>query len=137
MNAVPDHKTAGEIPEKHDEILMENIKNSSNHYSDEGFWTKVFNSFHKKRISILETVLALYYSYKDDETPKWAKRVIVGALGYWIFPLDVLPDFLPGIGYSDDIATIFAAISVIALHIKSSHKTRAKEKIKSFTQKKK
>jgi uncharacterized membrane protein YkvA (DUF1232 family) len=50
----------------------------------------------------LTSALVLFYCLKDRETPAWARGVIVGALGYLILPLDMVPDILPGAGYGDD-----------------------------------
>jgi uncharacterized membrane protein YkvA (DUF1232 family) len=73
--------------------------------------------------------LTLFYSAKDDNTPKWAKGVIFGSLGYLIAPLDLIPDFIPAAGYTDDMMTITAAISIVALYITDEHKKKATEQI--------
>lgn len=69
--------------------------------------------------------LTLFYCLKDHDTPTWAKGVIVGALGYLIFPMDLIPDILPGVGYGDDWGAIVAALATVAAYIKDEHKAKA------------
>ena len=67
------------------------------------------------------TALILFHCLKDPDTPKWAKGVIVGALGYLILPLDAIPDAIPGIGYTDDWGVLLAALGTVAAYIKDDH----------------
>jgi uncharacterized membrane protein YkvA (DUF1232 family) len=69
--------------------------------------------------------LILFYCLKDRDTPTWAKGVIVGALGYLIMPVDLIPDILPGAGYGDDWGAIVAALGTVAAYIKDDHKLKA------------
>lgn len=62
---------------------------------------------------------------RDGETPAWAKGVIVGALGYLIFPIDLIPDVIPGVGFTDDWGVLLGAIATVATHIKEEHKRAA------------
>ena len=78
------------------------------------------------------SALILFYCLKDPDTPKWAKGVIVGALGYLILPLDAIPDVIPGIGYSDDWGMIVAALGTVAAYIKDEHKARAQAQVGKF-----
>ena len=69
----------------------------------------------------------LYYALKDDNgnVPLWAKAVIVGALGYFISPIDALPDFLPG-GYADDLAVLGVTMATVATYVSEDIVGRAK-----------
>jgi len=73
----------------------------------------------------IELALQLYYAYQSPETPRWAKNIIRGALGYFIFPLGVIPDFLPG-GHVDDYAVILLAVAMVAKYITDEMKDKAK-----------
>lgn len=75
------------------------------------------------------STLILFYCLKDPDTPKWAKGVIVGALGYLILPLDAIPDVLPGVGYGDDWGVIVAALGTVAAYIKDEHKAKAQAQV--------
>jgi uncharacterized membrane protein YkvA (DUF1232 family) len=41
----------------------------------------------------------------------WAKTVIIGALGYLICPIDAIPDIIPGVGFTDDLAVMTLVVS--------------------------
>lgn len=119
------------MDEIQDTKLLESVNYDeySVHYSDKAFWKKVLKHYRNFNQRLLLIALELYYSFKDDDTPKWAKRIIIGALGYFIFPFDIVPDFIAAIGYSDDITALFLAVSTIALYIKPEHKKKAQEKV--------
>lgn len=44
---------------------------------------------------LMDKAITLYALLKSSSTPAWAKAAIIGALGYFICPLDAVPDFLP------------------------------------------
>lgn len=94
-------------------------------FSIAGFWLVVKKLSKKGGRKVLTGALTLYYCMRDSETPKWAKTVIVGALGYLIFPMDFIPDAIPGVGFTDDWSVILGAITTVAAHIKESHKRQA------------
>lgn len=76
-------------------------------------------------------VLKLYYSAQDSDTPAWAKAAIYTAIAYFILPLDAVPDFLLG-GYSDDLATLSAALITVASHVKPEHQQQAEAKAQQW-----
>ena len=78
---------------------------------------------------VIFQVLVLYYCLRDRDTPAWAKSTIIGALGYFIFPLDAIPDIITGIGYSDDFGVLVFAMGTVLAHIKKEHKSRAREQM--------
>lgn len=81
---------------------------------------------------IVEKVLILYYCWQDPDTPAQQKAIIVGALAYFILPLDAIPDGIPGLGYTDDLGILAAAFAAVAISIKAEHKEKAREKIKEW-----
>ena len=70
----------------------------------------------------------LYNVLIDQHTPKRAKGLIIGALGYLILPFDVIADMLPGVGFLDDAGAIAAALAAVALHVKPEHRMKAAQK---------
>lgn len=96
------------------------------HYNDNHFWRKAQKQARVAGEWVLEPALKLYYSARDPDTPVWAKRTMFGALGYFILPIDALPDLLPVLGYSDDLSVLAAAMVAVASHIKDEHKLKAK-----------
>ena len=106
--------------------------NAKDEYSETGFWKKVLDFSSKAGKSLIKKVLLLFYVLKDDDTPPWAKTVIYGALGYFILPLDGIPDFIPYIGFSDDLTAIVTALTLVSSHIKKEHKQKADEKLNNW-----
>ena len=93
-------------------------------YSEESLWEKIKSQAAKVGKELIELVLTLYYCLMDNDTPHWARATIVGALIYFISPLDAIPDFLPG-GYADDLLILVGAAAMVAAHIKPEHRKRA------------
>ena len=68
-------------------------------------------SFLKKRVEQLKrNTYALYLAYKDPRVPLYAKIFIVAVVGYVVSPLDLIPEFIPVIGYFDDLIILSAGI---------------------------
>lgn len=101
-------------------------------YSDDSFWGKVKGYAKVAGETVLEPALKLYHASTDPDTPAWAKTVIYGALGYFISPIDAIPDITPVIGYADDLGVLAAAVAATAAHIKTEHGQKAKETLKQW-----
>lgn len=98
------------------------------YYSDDLFWAKLQGFAKQAGREVVEKALILYYVGTDPETPTWAKGIIGAALGYFIFPLDAIPDLVPFIGYADDLGAIALALAGIASCITKEHIEKAKKK---------
>ncbi|MBL5769198.1 MULTISPECIES: YkvA family protein [Heyndrickxia] len=105
------------------------MQRSSRHYSDHKFWDKLKKYGKKAGGVVVYAVLLLYYTLQKPTVPKKTKVFIIGALGYFILPTDLLPDFLPGIGYVDDLGALGAAVLQVAAHIDKEVKAKAKDKV--------
>ena len=80
-----------------------------------------------RNIMFARKAVMLYYCLRDNDTPKFVKAVIAGALGYLILPIDFIPDSVPGLGWVDDVAILAIAMKVANRHIKASHKEQAQK----------
>ena len=94
-------------------------------YSAPALWRALSRAATIAGRKTLLTALTLFFCLKDNETPTWARGVIVGALGYLILPMDLIPDLIPGMGYSDDWGALVAALGTVAAYIKDEHKEQA------------
>lgn len=94
-------------------------------FSDESFWDKLLGYAKAAGRELVEIALQLYYALQSPATPVWAKAVIVGALGYFISPIDAIPDIIPVIGYTDDLGVLIAAIGTVATYITDDIKAKA------------
>ena len=69
--------------------------------------------------------LLLYYSWSNKDTPAWAKKIIVGALAYFVSPIDAIPDLTPFIGMTDDIGLMSFSLVTIACYINEDVRLKA------------
>ena len=115
--------------------LPDKVPDTSKHqqyYSEDGLWEKL-KSFAKELGSQgVYFTLILYYMLIDEETPTNQKAIIIGALGYLILPLDLIPDITPFIGFGDDLAAITAALKHIWLHVQPRHLQQAEDTTKQW-----
>jgi len=101
-------------------------------YSDSRFWEKVMVYARTAGEEVVEKALWLYYSAQHPRTPAWARSVIYGALGYFIFPIDAIPDLTPIAGYADDLGVLAAALATVALYINDEVKAKAAAKMAAW-----
>ena len=80
-----------------------------------------------KRIPFAEDLLAAWVCARDPSTPRRVKLTLLAALGYFVLPLDALPDVMPLLGFTDDAAVIAAALAAVAGSITPQHRQKAKE----------
>lgn len=101
-------------------------------YDEKRFWRKIKRYAQKAGKEVIEKALWLYYAAERPDTPKWAKTAIYGALAYFILPIDLIPDILPGVGYTDDLGVIAAAIASVSLYINQEVRDKAKAKAQTW-----
>ncbi len=95
------------------------------------FWPKIIKVLAK--IPFAEKAIAAYYCALDPKTPPRAKAILLAALAYFIMPIDVIPDFLAGLGFTDDMAVLATAISLIKSHMTDEHLEKAQVRLKELT----
>jgi uncharacterized membrane protein YkvA (DUF1232 family) len=110
----------------------EEFDDSGKHYSDEKFWGKLKKFAKKAGSSVVYAVLLLYFTLQKPEVPMKAKTIIIGALGYFILPLDLIPDIAVGVGFTDDLGALGVALFQVAMYIDDDIKNKAKEKLKEW-----
>lgn len=101
-------------------------------FSEFRFWDKIKRFAKRAGIKTIYSALLLYFAYKRSETPGWAKRLIVGVLGYLIAPIDVIPDLSAFIGFTDDIGLLSFALVTVAAFINDEVRTNAREKLATW-----
>lgn len=88
------------------------------------FWTTVRKA--ASRIPFMEEVVASYYCALDPSTPTRTRAILLGALAYFVLPLDWVPDFILGFGFTDDVAVLWAAINAIRSSLTDGHYAAAR-----------
>jgi uncharacterized membrane protein YkvA (DUF1232 family) len=91
----------------------------------EKFWYTVKRA--ARQVPFMQDVVAAYYCAFDLNTPHRVRGILLAALAYFVLPLDVLPDFLALVGFSDDVAVLAAALAAIRAHITPAHYEAARQ----------
>jgi len=112
--------------------VKDKVKGYEKEFSEEGFWDKITSVVKVVGCDLIEKALILYYVLKDPDTPNSVKALIYGALGYFISPVDAVPDAIPVVGFGDDLGVLIATMALLASSIKEEHKIKAKETIKKW-----
>jgi uncharacterized membrane protein YkvA (DUF1232 family) len=93
----------------------------------QNFWPKLQQNL--ARIPFAEDVVAAWYCANDTKTPLKVKGTLVAALAYFILPFDVIPDVILGLGFTDDLAVLMTAMTLVRNHVTQVHRDRAHETI--------
>jgi uncharacterized membrane protein YkvA (DUF1232 family) len=88
-----------------------------------GFWPKMGRV--AARIPFADQLISVYYAARDPQTPIAAKGIMMGALAYFVLPVDAIPDVLLGIGFTDDAAVITALLATLGTNVKRRHREAA------------
>ncbi|MEZ5932346.1 MAG: YkvA family protein [Alphaproteobacteria bacterium] len=91
---------------------------------EERFWKKLKRCL--ARIPFAEDLVAAYYCATDPETPGYVRAVLLGAVAYFILPIDMVPDILAGLGFTDDASVLAAAIAAVGRHLQPRHRDMAR-----------
>ena len=97
-------------------------------YNAGKYWAKLKKGGKKAGAKATYLSLVLYYSLNNPNISKKDRNIILGALGYFILPIDLFPDFFAG-GYTDDIAALIFAACKVAGSITPEIKEKAKLKV--------
>ena len=106
-----------------------NIEKYKKNYSESGLQRKLTKAARWVGAKALYAVLLLYYVLRSPNVSIADKSKIYGALGYFILPTDMILDFIPVVGYTDDMAAIMWAIRTTANNITPEIKAQAKAKL--------
>ncbi|HWA31618.1 MAG TPA: YkvA family protein [Rhizomicrobium sp.] len=91
---------------------------------EKSFWQKLLKI--AGQIPFAEDLAAAYYCATDPATPNKVKGVLFAALAYFVMPIDAIPDFITGLGFTDDAAVLAMAIGIVSRHITDKHRARAR-----------
>ena len=114
------------------EILMpgnEEEQQDQERKIQKGFWQTVKKA--AGRIAFMEDVVAGYYCMMDPQTPAKARGILLAALAYFVLPVDLVPDFIAGFGFTDDIAVLGVAIATVRNSLAERHYLAARQSLKS------
>ena len=107
----------------------EQVRDYATQYSDTRFWTKVSRVARRAGYELLEKALWLHYAAQRPETPRWARVTAYGALGYFILPMDAVPDWLFGFGLTDDLGALTLSVVALSQYINDDVRRRTAHKL--------
>ena len=108
------------------------IKKYRNQFSEAELWEKIKKFSKKAGIKTIYPVLLLYFAFIRKETNPRAKMVIIGTLGYFIAPIDLIPDLNPIIGFNDDFGLLSFALVLVSCYINEEVRGKARKKLKDW-----
>lgn len=111
---------------------IKDVEKYSGNYSEEGLWNKLAKFAKKAGIKVVNVTLLLYYVLTCDEVEQKDKLLIMGALGYLILPFDLIPDGIPGIGFTDDLAALIYAYKAVKVHVTPEMEEKAKKQLQEW-----
>tara|TARA_B100002052_G_scaffold238174_1_gene221932 strand:- start:3770 stop:4249 length:480 start_codon:yes stop_codon:yes gene_type:complete len=110
----------------------EALQRYASQYSETRFWTKMSHVVKRAGHELLEKALWLHYAAQRPDTPQWAKATAYGALAYFILPFDAVPDWLFGVGLTDDLGALTVAVATISQYIDDGVKTRTRQRLDAW-----
>ena len=101
----------------------------ANKFSQSEFVEKISRIAKRAGAKLVYAALILFYTLQSDKVSTKDKALIIGALGYLISPLDVVPDAIPIVGLGDDLAVLIYVLKLVWTDIDPSITKQAKEKL--------
>lgn len=80
-----------------------------------------------RHVPFMDEVVAAYFCAVDKDTPFRTKAILGAALTYFVLPVDAIPDFVLGFGFTDDLAVLTAALAAVSTHVTAEHREAAKK----------
>lgn len=105
---------------ENNEFTLENANQFSGYYTESKFKSKLMKTMKRLSATAVYDILLLWYVLKSPDTPIRDKAVIIGAFGYFILPVDLIPDGIPVLGLTDDLAAIRLALSAVWNNVTAS-----------------
>lgn len=102
------------------------------YFNPNAMWEKIADVAKKAGVKVVYGVLLLYYVAIDPNTSTADKAKIYGAIGYFILPLDLVPDAIPMVGYTDDLAAITWALKAVWDNVTPDIHAKARQRLQNW-----
>jgi uncharacterized membrane protein YkvA (DUF1232 family) len=112
--------------------MKERLEKFRENFSEIDVWNSLARFAKSIGLKATYMVLLLFYAYKRNETPAWARRVVIGALGYFVTIIDFIPDLTPFVGMTDDIGILSFGLVTIAAYINDEVRDNAREQLQKW-----
>jgi uncharacterized membrane protein YkvA (DUF1232 family) len=110
----------GEILGPHDQERKERVTSN--------FWATLKKA--ARYVPFVDELVAAYFCAMDPLTPTRVRVILLGALAYFVMPIDTIPDFLIAFGFSDDATVLMTVITAVRSYITPAHYSAAQEALK-------
>jgi uncharacterized membrane protein YkvA (DUF1232 family) len=124
MSAADDAKFDPRTPIDPSRALVPSVMRLNEQRVARGFWPKIRRV--AAGVPFAGEALAVWFCARDEETPIAAKGMMMAALAYFVLPTDAVPDFIAGLGYTDDAAVFAAMLALVGKNLKPRHRAAAK-----------
>ncbi len=104
----------------------------ANKFSQSEFVEKISRIAKRAGAKLVYAALILFYTLQSDKISAKDKAIIIGALGYMISPIDVVPDAIPIVGLSDDLAVLLYVLKKVWTDVDPDIKEKAREKLSKW-----
>ena len=107
-----------------EEIFLPAVMEANEELVSTRFWRKARQV--AGTIPFMDDLVAAYYCALDPKTPKRVRGTLLAALAYFIVPTDMIPDFIMGLGFTDDATVLATVLAMVSGHIKQEHQNQAR-----------
>lgn len=111
---------------------LSELQKYESEYSEPKFWGKVGKVAKKAGEKVIHLALILHYTLTSPDVSIQNKALIIGALGYFILPVDLIPDFIPLLGFTDDLSALVLAYQAVKTSVTPEITAQADAKLKSW-----
>ena len=111
---------------------LPDFMNYANKFSQSDFVDKIASIAKRAGAKLVYAALILYYTLQSDKISTANKAMIIGALGYMISPLDVIPDAIPIAGLTDDLAVLLFVLKKVWTDIDPEIQQKAKDRLSKW-----
>lgn len=111
---------------------LPDFMNYASKFSQKDFTEKISRIAKRAGAKLVYAALILYYTLQSDKVSKKDKAIIIGALGYMISPLDVIPDAIPIAGLTDDLAVLLYVLKRVWTDIDPEIEGQAKNRLSKW-----
>ena len=102
------------------------------YYSEQSFWEKLKRFGKKAGLKVVYPALLLYQLVTDASVDPKTRFYIGAGLGYFILPIDLIPDFAPLLGFSDDISVLMMTLNRVRKNINDTHRSKARSMLERW-----
>ena len=104
------------------------LKKYAENYDEKKMWSKIKDFFFEAGINLVIKVVQLWYVLQKPEVSVHMKVAIMGAIAYFVMPVDFILDVLPG-GYQDDLLAVTLTLFAAEEYIDDEVRRKAREKV--------